>query len=71
METLEQAIKNAERVISTATAAAWRAGCASGMETAAVAADAIAAAARTPQGQGAAGAVAKKIRAIMADEVQQ
>lgn len=65
--TLEEAIRNAERVINQATQAAWEAGYNSGLETAAVAADEVAAVAKTPQGQGAARALATRIRAISSD----
>lgn len=65
--TLEEAIHNAEKVINQATQAAWEAGYNSGLETAAIAADGVATEAKTPQGQGAAGAVATRIRAIMKD----
>ena len=64
---LEDAIKEAQRVINQATQAAWEAGYNSGLETAAVAADGVATDAKTPQGQGAARALATRIRAIMKD----
>ena len=68
---LDVATKHAEAAISaeinTFAKVAWEAGYNSGLETAAVAADEVANAAKTPQGQGAARALATRIRAIMKD----
>lgn len=67
--TLEEAIHNAEKVINQATQAAWNAGAQAAYEIAAAKADAVAEAATTDGGKGAARYIAKEIRKIK-DEVK-
>lgn len=74
MKLMIDAIKHAEITIADAinhaTAAAYKAGRASGMQTAITTAERVATEAKTPQGQGAARAVAARIQECIDGEAK-